>query len=222
MTSDQNVRAIQTALDSLGYRPILRDGLFGPQTRRLTEEWLNNDGRARPVVATAPLVPAQVSGAPRFDPPTRAQAVARFGPAGGPAATRGRCRLPFPMPLAWDQSQRITSFACHELLAAHFTWVHQEAARHYGEIRFRELGLDQWGGCFNHRPVRGGTAVSIHSFGAANDTDPVRNGLHTPSVRAQLAQPEYRDWWRIVEATGALSFGKRHGRDWMHWGYVQE
>jgi hypothetical protein len=212
-----DVMAIQKALNNMGYNPIVRDGKFGPQTRGLVEEWVANGGKPR--VATAPAVAA---GAPRFEPVTRAQATATFGQPGSAAATRGRCVLPFRFPLAWDRAQQISAFACHEQLADVMTWVFAEAARHYGEAEFRRLGLDQFGGCFNHRAVRGGTAVSIHSYGAAVDTDPVNNGLNTPTAQARLARPEYAPWWAIVEATGARALGKRINRDWMHWSYVQE
>jgi hypothetical protein len=159
---------------------------------------------------------------PRFPAVTRSLVAATFGPAGGPRCTAGRCRLPFPFPLAWDESQRVTSFACHERLAPVMTAVFAEAARHYGEAQFRLLRLDQFGGCFNHRPVRGGATLSIHSWGAAVDTDPVNNGLHTPTAQAWLARPEYAPWWAIVEASGGRALGKRINRDWMHWSYVQE
>lgn len=191
------------------------DGWAGDVTRRAFDDALPPDAPAQ--------APAALSGdMPRFAAIPRSQIAATFGPAGGSRATAGRCVLPFPFPLAWDQSQRVSRFSCHELLAEPMTAVFAEAARHYGEDEFRRLRLDQFGGCFNHRPVRGGSSLSIHSWGAAVDVDPTNNGLHTRAPAAWLSRPEYAPWWRIVEASGAVSFGKRHGRDWMHWGYVLE
>jgi hypothetical protein len=213
--SDENIRLIQKGLAGLNYTPISQDGLYGPQTRTRTEEWMKAGGKPK-------TVSAQVSGAPRFNPVTRAKANEVFGAAGGPLATAGRCKLPIPFVLAWAPNQKVSSFSCHQLLSDHFTWVHEEALRHYGEKRFIELELDQWGGCFNHRNVRNGSLISIHSYGAANDTNPAKNGNLTKTADAQLSKTDFNDWWKIVEATGALSFGKRHGRDWMHWSYVQE
>ena len=212
------IRTLQRLLLALGHDPGDVDGLWGPRTRAA----LTAAEREYRTPSPAP-VPAQPSPAlPRFPAVTRQAVTATFGPAGGPAATRGRCQLPFPFPLAWDTGSRISSFACHEKLAGVMTAVFAEAARHYGESEFRRLRLDQFGGCFNHRPVRGGTTLSIHSWGAAVDTDPINNGLHTPTSRAWLARPEYEPWWRIVEVTGARPLGRRINRDWMHWSYVQE
>jgi hypothetical protein len=233
------VRDLQTLLNASGASPPLRvDGAFGPITdaavrdfqRRMgltvngiveTETWRTLRG-IRPTVSvvTTPARPA--AAAPRFAAVSRAQAPHVFGAPGSARATAGRCDLPFAHRLAWAPAQQIIQYRCHQLLAEVMTWVHAEAARHYGEAEYRRLRLDLWGGCFNHRPVRGGTAVSIHSYGAAVDTDPERNGLHTPTDRAALARPDYAPWWRIVDATGGRPLGRRINRDWMHWSYVLE
>ena len=191
------------------------DGWAGARTRAAFDAALPPEA--------PPSVPAKpADDMPRFPAITRTQIAGTFGPAGGPRSTAGRCVLPFPFPLAWDQSQRVSRFSCHDLLAEPMTAVFAAAARHYGEAAFRRLRLDQFGGCFNHRPVRGGSSLSIHSWGAAVDIDPLNNGLHTRAPAAWMSRPEYETWWRIVESSGAISFGKRHGRDWMHWSYVQE
>lgn len=139
-----------------------------------------------------------------------------FGPAGGPAATSGRCVLPFPFIIAWDASQQINSFACHHLVAAPLTTIFRQSAKHYGEAAFRELRLDHFGGCFNDRLMRGGTKKSTHAWGIAVDIDPVRNQLKWGKDRASFAKPEYDAFWRIVAANGAVSLGREQDRDWMH------
>ena len=231
----------QRLLNGAGASPRLRaDGNFGPLTDAAVRQFqarvgLTVDGMigaretwpslrsAQPVVNPPPLPPAKPAPVtPHFAAVTRGQAPSRFGAAGSPQASQGLVVLPFPMPLAWNLSERINRFRCNRVLEDVMTWVYAEAARHYGEAEFRRLRLDRWAGCFAPRRVRGGSSWSIHAYGAAVDVDSERNGLHTATANSPLAGPEYAPWWRIVEATGALSFGKRHGRDWMHWSYVQE
>ena len=233
------VRELQRLLNDAG-AALRVDGAFGPATDAAVRDFqgrmgLKVDGivgrqtwgtlrGARPTIAPTPRTPARPSAqVPRFEAVTRAQAPRVFGAAGNPRAEAGRCHLPFRHFLAWNLNETIIQFRCHELLADVMTWVHTEAARHYGEAEYRRLRLDMWGGCFNHRMVRGSAStLSIHAYGAAVDTDPARNGLHTPTVQATLSRPEYAPFWAIVEATGGRALGKRIGRDWMHWSYVQE
>ena len=87
---------------------------------------------------------------------------------------------------------------------------------HYGPERIRELGLDLFGGCLNVRRMRGGSAWSVHAWGAALDFDPERNQLRWGRARARFARPEYEKWWALWEAEGFLSLGRARDFDWMH------
>lgn len=151
----------------------------------------------------------------------RQDAVAAFyGPAGGADCTAGRCVLPFAFPLAWDDSQKVTQFSCHAKVATPLTAIFAQAAAHYGEVEFRRLRLDRFGGCYNYRPMRGGTALSMHSWGIAVDLDPVNNQLRWGKDRASFARPEYAPFWAIVEASGATSLGRAKNYDWMHFQFA--
>lgn len=205
---------IQQGLNALGYtgrsgRPLTVDGLFGANTEHAAREWIAADGAPKP------------DDGPASEWPTQANVISVFGPAGGAEATAGRCRLPFAFPLAWDASQRITSFACHRLVAEPLTRIFAEAAAFYGEAGFRKLRLDEFGGCFNYRPMRGGASLSMHSWGIAVDLDPLNNGLHTRAPAATFSRPEYVPFWKIVEAEGAVSLGRTIGRDWMHFQFAR-
>jgi hypothetical protein len=144
-----------------------------------------------------------------------------YGEAGGPACTTGRVILPFPFIVAWDTSQKISRFSCHEKLAKPLTVIFTAAATHYGEKQFRKLRLDRFGGCFNYRPMRGGTALSTHAWGAAVDLDPERNQLKWGRDKASFAKPEYEAFWNIVESNGGVSLGRVKNYDWMHFQFAR-
>jgi len=111
------------------------------------------------------------------------------------------------------------------------SWADQEAkpltaifdgtARHYGRSEMERFRLHIWGGCFNHRLMRGGKALSTHSCGAAVDLDPERNQLPWGRDRAALARPDHDAFWTIVEAHGATSLGRAANRDWMHFQFAR-
>lgn len=208
MTAAATVKAAQLLLTRAGFDPGPADGRDGPRTQGAAAAFLESLEPAAPL----PAVPAG-----RWGPwPAYVDLTAFYGPPAGPACTAGRCRLPFAFPLAWDMEQRITSFPCHAKVAEAFTSIFAEAARHYGEAEFRRLQLDQWGGCFNDRPMRGSTKRSTHAWGIAVDVDPVGNELTKGRDKATLDDPPYDAWWAIVRAHGATSLGQARNYDWMH------
>jgi hypothetical protein len=201
-------RHAQARLGVLGYYSGAQDGWAGPRTRAAFDAALVGKGAAEP---------AQI---PAFRSPPQASVAERFGPAGGLDCTAGRCELPFPFVIAWDHSQAITRFSCHSLIAPAMTSIFAHAAAHYGRQAFEALGLHQFGGCFNHRQMRGSAALSMHSWGIAVDLDPLRNGLKWGRDKARLGQPDAEPFWRIVEAHGAVSLGRARNYDWMHFQFA--
>lgn len=153
--------------------------------------------------------------------PAQSAVAAFYGPAGGAACTSGKVLLPFAFPLAWDDSQQITRFACHAKVAAPLASIFSAAAAHFGEAEFRRLKLDRFGGCYNYRVMRGGTSLSMHAWGIAVDLDPINNQLRWGKDRAAFARPEYNAWWQIVEAHGARSLGRARNMDWQHIQFTQ-
>jgi hypothetical protein len=102
-----------------------------------------------------------------------------------------------------------------------FQTIFDQTLSHYGEASWRKLRLDVFGGCYNLRKMRGGSAWSDHAFGAAVDLDPERNSLHATKASASFAKPEYVPFWNIVEANGGVSLGREKDYDWMHFGFVR-
>ena len=152
---------------------------------------------------------------------TTAAMTAFYGPAGGPKCTAGSARLPFPFPLAWDASQRVSRISCHVNVASALEGIFRDAAAHYGEKQFRALRLDQFGGCYNYRKMRGGSRLSIHAWGAAVDLDPLSNGLKVAAPKARFSGEAYVPFWKIVEAAGAVSLGRARDFDWMHFQFAR-
>jgi hypothetical protein len=86
----------------------------------------------------------------------------------------------------------------------------------YGADEIDCLHLNRWGGCFEYRKMRNGTAWSRHSWGIAFDIDPLRNGLRMGRAQATLDNPEYDKARAIFKKHGFFSLGERTGMDWMH------
>lgn len=153
--------------------------------------------------------------------PRQADVRAFFGEPGGPDCTAGMVDLPFKMRIAWDTSSTITRFRCHKKVEAPFERIFQKTLAAYGEAGIKRLGLDLFGGCYNLRQMRGGSAWSMHSWGIAVDLDPARNQLKWGRDRAVFAKPEYEPFWKIVEAEGAVSLGRAAGYDFMHFQFAR-
>lgn len=82
-------------------------------------------------------------------------------------------QLPFPIPLSWAPSKRVTRMRVHRVLVTTFEKTFQDLA---------DNGLWQhiheYGGAFAFRLQRGsGSKVSLHAFGAAVDLNPRTNPL---------------------------------------------
>lgn len=210
MSNESFVRWLQSEMRDMGVYSGHIDGDAGPITA----------AAARAILDRAPMAPP-ASPQPVTVYPRQADMVAFYGPAGASACTAGKVKLPFPFVIAWDKNQRVSTFSCHARLEAPMSAIFAEAAKHYGEDRFRALKLDLFGGCYNFRPMRGGTSLSTHAWGAAVDLDPERNQLTWGDDRAAFAAPDYEAFWRIVEAHGAVSLGRTRNRDWMHFQFAR-
>lgn len=125
-------------------------------------------------------------------------------------------QLPYPMRLAWDLEVSVNRMSCHKLLASSFLAVFNDLLNHYGYEEIKRLGIDLFGGCFNYRRMRGGSAWSTHSWGIAIDLDPARNKLRETSATARFSRPEYKPMIDIFYKNGFESLGIEKNYDFMH------
>ena len=130
-------------------------------------------------------------------------------------------RLPYIMRLAWERNTTVSTMRCHKLVAEPLLRIFRATLDHYGMEKIRELGLDLYGGCFNNRPIRGGSRPSLHAWGIAIDMDPERNTLYMSAPEAVFSGPEYDAFWSIVEKEGAFSLGRERNYDWMHFQFAR-
>jgi hypothetical protein len=124
--------------------------------------------------------------------------------------------LPFPVRLSWARHETVKSIQCHKLIKDRLLMVFTDILLHYGYDKIVELGINIYGGCFNYRPMRGGTNPSRHSWGIAIDLDPDRNLLKETARTARFARPEYKAMIDIFYKHGFLSLGREKNYDWMH------
>lgn len=127
-----------------------------------------------------------------------------------------KIQIPYPMRLSWDTKTVVNSISCHHLVANNFLAAFNGILNEYGYDKLKKLGIDLYGGCFNYRKMRGGTEMSMHSWGIAIDLDPERNQLKETSRTARFAKPEYKPMIKIFYDNGFQSLGIEKNYDWMH------
>lgn len=187
------------------------DGRLGPDTSAALSLWRAAD---RKLV----LSDEDVRGQPdRWPRQFSSEFNKLFGPP--PAGQHGNLAtitLPYPMRIAWDTDEIVTTTKCHKLIVEPSQAAFEEALAHYGMAGIRELGLDLYGGCYNPRKMRGGNSWSMHAWAVAWDIDPVRNQLKFGRDRAKMDDPEYKPFVDAFYRQGMINLGVERNRDWMH------
>jgi len=86
---------------------------------------------------------------------------------------------PYKMVLAWDTARVVSRIRVHKKVALSLLSVlHKIHGLYDGDQKKIEHDrLHLFGGAYNFRLMRGGTRLSMHSYGCAIDIDPVNNPL---------------------------------------------
>ena len=121
--------------------------------------------------------------------------------------------LPYSM---YFDGKKVTKISCHKLVADKLLAIFNDILKFYGQDEISKLKIDDYGGCFNYRLMRGGSKLSVHSWGCAIDLNPSRNLLKETSKTARFARPEYKQMIDIFYKHGFESLGREKNFDWMH------
>lgn len=130
------------------------------------------------------------------------------------------CSIKPPYTMKYE-GKPVATIRCHHLIAPALLRIFQRCLDYYGLEKIQELGLDDWCGCFNDRPVRGGSTLSMHAWGIAVDLAASQNGNLVRAPQARLSHADAAAFWDIVESEGGFSMGRATGRDWMHFQFAR-
>lgn len=212
----RTVAAAQLVLKYAGYEPGAIDGYWGNNTEEALRafDYERATGKREEVIRAPTTGYVPVRGA--F--PTQAGCTTFYGSPGSPAliAQLEMYTLPVAMRLDWNLGTKSTKVQLHKKCGTSAMSAMEEIVRHYGEKRWRELGLDRNAGTYNNRKMRGGTSWSMHAYGCAWDFWAEPNGLRVRCPQAKFCGSDYKAFFDIWEAHGWTSLGRAIGRDWMH------
>ena len=214
-----DVKQWQEFLLSTGYKVPFVDGAFGPATEKETIKFQLKSGLKPDGVVGAKtwnFVTTVSNNTPlsqKWPKQDYNSMVNFYGPVG---ENMTRLDVPYKLKLAWAPQTTLSKITCHQKVAKSLYTIFENTLKTYGEKEIQRLRLDVFGGCLNVRRMRGGSAWSIHSWGAACDVDPDNNQLKWSSPKATLSRKEYNDFWNIVQAEGWTSLGKARNFDYMH------
>lgn len=200
--------------------PLVFDGISGPSTSFWAEKYQNAIRDLSTPESLSP-VPKTNTGLtkPGFVKPDfgrQKDMVANFG---NPGDEKNLVRMdsPYTLYLDWSLGQTVKSFLIHKKVRDSARAAMEAVLEHYGAEEIHKLGLDQFGGCYNPRKMRGGSSWSMHAWAVAIDWDADRNPLRSNSTNAYFStNKKTHKFLDIWEAHGWTSLGRVRNFDWMH------
>lgn len=126
-----------------------------------------------------------------------------------------RITPPYKLVLAWDTKRQVSTILVHKKCADSLLRILTAIKDHYKtQEAIDKARMNLFGGVYNFRLMRGGSNLSIHSWAAAIDLDPERNGLGKKWVDGKGMMPT--PVVKAFEAEGWVWGGKWKRPDAMH------
>jgi len=99
---------------------------------------------------------------------------------------------------------------CHSRIVESLEAALQDVYTTIGKDEFYRQGWHVYAGCWNYRAKRGGSSLSVHSWGCAVDINPAQNNWK------QYSTSFSEDAFDAMERHGFLSAYRAWGHDAMH------
>lgn len=121
---------------------------------------------------------------------------------------------PYPMFYSDGQHTPMLHLRVHKKCLETFNAAFGDVLSTIGMDRIRHLRLDTTGGTFCYRPERGGSRLSVHSWGCAIDMDPGHNPFpHRWVGGGEMIDPQFAE---ILQKHGFCWRGAHGDIDPMH------
>lgn len=188
---------IKRTQERVGAKP---DGFWGPKSEAACREYL----RA--------LMPSP------HPFPKQSDVASFYGPHGTQTSSPPMADVPLPFPIFYERRE-IWTLHCHEKCAESLKRVFQRLSRVFPDEASRDAaGITTYDGIFNPRPMRGGSAWSMHSWAIAIDLNagPNGNNVHWPTKAVMPIEV-----MECFAAEGWTSAGAFWSRDAMHFQATQ-
>lgn len=202
---------------ALGYEGFIvdQDGAWGTQTASALQAYMDRSTLRHKGFVGKPPPPC-----PGCPADTTSALSAFYGAPrkGFPGLTS--IELPYAMVLSWKQGTVVEKILVHKKAASSLLLILEDILKEFGQDGIIEHGLHLYGGCYNHRKMRGGSSWSRHAWGIAIDINPDDNGLRTPWQEDKIGQPGFATMpvkaIEIFEEHGWKAYARSIGRDAMH------
>lgn len=217
LLSNPTIKNIQSYLKDNHYNSGKADGFWGPQTDSAYSTFIEKRTNGKVVAFRSDNHDSTPYITKNSVYPSYNEIQSYYGTLAEIPSKIVTVTLPYKHYLSWNPSKSITKVSCHKLIADRYLSILEKVNTTYGK-NIHKLRLDLFGGSWANpaRKMRGGSLISVHSYGIAFDYDPDHNQLKWGRDKAAFATPDYYDWMSIWSEEGAFNLGDLKNYDYMH------